>query len=214
MTSPEVELRAVWQQVAHGEHDHLLHQVLACHREPQRRYHTATHVMWVLRHVAQLAAAHSADDEPDAVDLPAVQLAALYHDVVYDPRAADNEARSAALAERAAAELGWSPPRVHLVGRLVLATAGHRVTDANDALLLDADLAILGAAPGEYQAYVSGVRSEYAHVAEPQWRTGRAAVLREFLARPHVFSTVTMRAARESRARANIAAELAALSSG
>ncbi|MDP2293187.1 MAG: hypothetical protein Q8M22_18545 [Actinomycetota bacterium] len=218
MTSPEVELRAVWQQLAHGERDDLLHQVLACHREPLRRYHTATHVMWVLRHIARLAAAepHAAarDDSHPVLDLPAIQLAALYHDIVYDPRATDNEARSAVLAERAAAELGWTPARTQLVGRLVLATAGHRATDTNEAVLVDADLAILGAAPAEYQAYVHGVRSEYAHVAEPQWRTGRAAVLRGFVALPHLFNTVTMRTEREPRARANIAAELAALATG
>lgn len=212
MTTPEVELRAVWQQIAHGEGEHLLHRVLACHREPHRRYHTATHVMWVLRHVAHLAAAESGNADSDrAVDVPAVQLAALFHDVVYDPRAADNEARSAVMAQRAGAELGWAPDRIHLVGRMVLATAGHRATDANEALLVDADLAILGAAPGEYEAYVRGVRSEYAHVSEPQWRIGRAAVLGGFLALPQLFNTATMRAAREARARANITAELAAL---
>lgn len=218
MTSPEVELRAVWQHLAQGEHDHLLHHVLACHREPHRRYHTATHVMWVLRHVARLASAESNAATPDgshpALDLPAIQLAALYHDIVYDPRAADNEARSAVLAERAAAELGWPPGRAQLVGRLVLATAGHHATDTNEAVLVDADLAILGAAPAEYQAYVHGVRTEYAHVTDPQWRTGRAAVLRGFVALPQLFNTDTMRTARESRARANIAAELAALAAG
>ena len=57
MTTPEVELRSVWHQVAGHGHDHLLDAVLARHREAHRRYHTLTHVMWVLRHITALVAA-------------------------------------------------------------------------------------------------------------------------------------------------------------
>jgi predicted metal-dependent HD superfamily phosphohydrolase len=56
------------------------------------------------------------------------------------------------------------------------------------------------------------VRVEYAHVADPDWRVGRSAVLRSFLDREHVFATAPMRAARERRARANLSAEIAELS--
>jgi predicted metal-dependent HD superfamily phosphohydrolase len=215
MTAPEVELRAAWLQLGGSGHEHLLQQVLAHHREPHRRYHTAVHVMWVLRHVAELAAAQATP-----LDVPALQLAALYHDIVYDPRATDNEARSAVLARQAAVELGWPADRADLVHRWVEATAHRRHdapaaehVDAHEAVLLDADLAILGAAPAEYQAYVHGVRAEYQHVPASAWRTGRAEVLRGFLARPQLFLTATMRAARESRARANLTAELATLTS-
>ena len=83
--------------------------------------------------------------------------------------------------------------------------------DADAAVLFDADLAILGASPAEYQAYVTGVRAEYAHVDDAGWRTGRAAVLQTFLDRDPIYATPTMRADRERRARANLAAELAAL---
>lgn len=206
MTTPEVELRSVWRQLAGQGHDHLLDGVLAHHREPHRRYHTPTHVMWVLRHIAALAAAGEA-----TTDLTAVQLAALWHDAVYDAAASDNEARSAALARSAAAELGWPASRQQLVQRLVLATAGHIPTDGDEALLVDADLAILGAPAQEYTAYVTGVRAEYAHVDDDSWRAGRSAVLGGFLAQPHLFTTATMRAQREERARANITAELAGL---
>ena len=213
MTAPEVELRAAWLQLAGSGHEHLLEQVLGQHREPHRRYHTSLHVMWVLRHLTELAAA-----EPQQLDLAALQLAAFYHDVVYDPRATDNEARSADIARRAAGDLGWPQDRGELVHRLVLATAHQHSpgsspdgVDPHEAVLLDADLAILGAPPNEYQAYVHGVRAEYHHVADDAWRTGRAAVLREFLARPQLFLTATMRATRESRARANLTAELATL---
>jgi predicted metal-dependent HD superfamily phosphohydrolase len=206
MTAPEVELRTAWHHLAGRAHDPLLEKLLARHREPHRRYHTATHVMWVLRHVSDIV---SAGEQP--TDLPAVQLAALYHDVVYDPRSTNNEARSAAIAMRAATDLEWPRERCDLVERLVLATVGHVPRDADEAVLVDADLAILGSSPSDYSAYVNGVRAEYAHVSDDAWHFGRAAVLRGFLTVPHLFTTSYMRTAREARARANITAELATL---
>ena len=52
------------------------------------------------------------------------------------------------------------------VVRLVLLTAGHEVEpgDRNGAVLVDADLSILGAPPERYARYAADVRAEYAHV--------------------------------------------------
>lgn len=210
VTSPDVELRRIWRRIAGTRHDGVLDGVLARHREPLRRYHTATHVMWVCRHVDRLAAAHP------VADLDAVRMAALFHDAIYDPRSTTNEIDSARLAVDRLTELGWAERRCDHVRRLIEATAGHGAdgADTDTAVLLDADLAILGAAPNDYQAYVTGVRAEYAHVPDDAWRTGRAAVLDHFLERSAVYATATMRAEREARARANLEAELAALRSG
>ena len=76
--------------------------------------------------------------------------------------------------------------------------------------MCDADLAVLAADPATYTAYAIGVRAEYAHIDEAGWRTGRAAVLRAFLARPVLFHTAAM-AGRDAAARANLTAELASL---
>jgi predicted metal-dependent HD superfamily phosphohydrolase len=207
VTSPEVELRRVWHRAVGRGHDPALEGLLARHRELHRRYHTATHVMWVCRHVDRLLAEHQVDD-PDAV-----RLAALFHDAVYDPRSATNETASAHLAAARLGEIGWTDDRRALVARLIELTAGHEVdpADVAGAVLLDADLAILGADPGDYQHYVNGVRTEYAHVDDEGWRTGRAQVLQHFLAREAIYLTATMHADREQRARANLTAELTGL---
>jgi predicted metal-dependent HD superfamily phosphohydrolase len=207
VSAPEVALRSAWQHVAGVGHDALLDDLLARHREPHRRYHTVVHVMWVLRHVDRIALA----GVDPSVDLDAVRLAALYHDAVYDPRRTDNEAVSADLAVAAAVELGWDADRCAAVHRLVMATAGHSPTAADEAMLIDADLAVLGSEPKDYAAYAAGVRGEYAHITPEQWRVGRAEVLRRFLGLPRLFTTEVMYDEREVRAKANLAAELATL---
>ena len=206
--SEEDELWAAWTMAVGAGHDALaaLDDVVGRHRQPHRRYHGVRHVTWVVRHVHELAA-----DWPVS-DLGAVLAAAFYHDAVYDPRATDNEDQSARLAARVLGELGWSVDRRETVARLVRATAGHVADgDAGCAVLLDADLAVLGAEPAAYQAYVTGVRAEYAHVDAAAWRTGRAAVLRDLLARRPLYATEPARARWEARAGANMAAELATL---
>lgn len=98
---------------------------------------------------------------------------------------------------------------------LINATAGHVAAfddiAVDTAILLDADLAILGAEPHSYQAYVHGVRAEYFFVDDKRWRTGRGRILRDFLGRPRIYATEYMHSEFEHRARANIEAELAML---
>ena len=187
--------------------------MVARHREPHRRYHGVRHVTWVVRHVLELTTS------APVTDLDAVVVAAFYHDAVYDPRASDNEEQSARLAERMLGELGWDAARRRRVGDLVRATAAHRVPanpdtaapDIDVAVLLDADLAVLGSDPAAYQAYASGVRVEYAHVDDAAWREGRGQVLRDLLSREPLYATAPARARWAARAAANMTAELASL---
>ena len=70
-------------------------------------------------------------------------------------------------------------------------TAHHRPADDDVAgcALSDADLGILAAPRERYDAYVAGVRADFAHVGDDDFRAGRAAVLarpgREARALPH-----------------------------
>ena len=112
------------------------------------------HLAAVLGMVGELAGA--------APDPDAVRLAAWYHDVVYDPRSAENEARSAGRA-RAGLRGLVDDERLAEVERLVLLTVDHDAEpdDANGAVLCDADLAVLAAPPDAYAGYASAVRAEY-----------------------------------------------------
>ena len=53
------------------------------------------------------------------------------------------------------------------------------------------------------------MRREYAHVPDAAFRAGRAAVLRDLLAKPHLFHTAYAREHWEAAARANVERELA-----
>ena len=104
---------------------------------------------------------------------------------------ADNEERSAALAERALAETDLPDATVAEVARLVRLTTTHDPDegDRDGAVLCDADLAILAADPERYAAYAAAVREEYAAVPDEAFREGRAAVLRGLLDLPSLFRT-------------------------
>ena len=200
-------MELAWQRHI-GNDQRLLDGLLARHREKQRRYHTATHVAWVIRHVEELAAAEPVDH------LDEVVAAAFYHDAVYEPTHPANERASARLARRDLTMLGWSNEHTERVAAMIEATAhGDSGTPIGDtAILLDADLAILGSDPAAYSDYAASVRAEFRHVDDDEWRTGRASVLEGFLDRTTIYSTSTARSLWEQRARANLAAELAGLS--
>ncbi|MER5258379.1 hypothetical protein [Streptomyces sp. NPDC002855] len=181
--------------------------LLARWAEPQRRYHTTTHLKAVLDHVDVL------EEHADDADL--VRLAAWFHDAVYAPDRSENEERSARLAERALPEAGLTDEQTAEVARLVRLTITHDPADGdhNGEALCDADLAILAAAPDAYAAYAAAVREEYAFVPDADFRAGRAEVLRQLLSLPRLFRTPHGAAEWEGPARANLATEMELLGS-
>jgi len=184
--------------------DAWFERLCAAWASPGRYYHTLDH----------LAAVLSWLDDPADMRAPwVVRLAAWFHDAVYDPRAADNEDRSAELARAGCAAMAWSVQRGEEVARLVLLTRTHRTEpdDVDGQQLLDADLAVLGSAPDVYDRYAEAIRREYAWVADDTFRQGRARVLQSFLDRPRLFFRPAMFDRFETSARQNLRRELQTL---
>ncbi|GAA5118000.1 hypothetical protein JIN84_16580 [Luteolibacter yonseiensis] len=163
--------------------------------EPHRHYHDLRHIGSML---GEMDMARTGDI--------AMEFAIWFHDVVYDPKARDNEAQSAVLFESI---LGGHLNRnlAETVVRLILATDHSREKTGRDdeALMRDIDLTILASADDEYLAYASAIRREYAHVADEDFKAGRRAVLDHFLAKP-VFETESF-SHKEEAARENLEAE-------
>lgn len=175
----------------------------AAYGSPNRHYHNLEHLDEMFRTVERLATF--------ADDLQAVHLAIWFHDAVYDTRAKDNESRSADLAVKLLEPIGVLRSELEIATRLILATA-HLANplpcvDRPTALLLDADLAILGAAPHRYFRYAADIRAEYQWVPDADYRAGRCKVLEAFLARPRIFQTNAMHAEFDEHARTNLKAE-------
>jgi predicted metal-dependent HD superfamily phosphohydrolase len=177
-------------------------EVAARYGSPDRHYHTLDHIAALLDLLADTGTAAG----------PALLLAVWLHDVVYDSRAADNEEQSAAFARQWLGALGLPGGLRDEVSRLILLTKTHDVRADDDAgrLLVDADLAVLGAEPAAYDQYARAIRKEYAWVSEEHYRAGRRKVLEGFLRRGRIYSTPAF-ARLEAPARANLAREIAAL---
>ena len=184
----------------------LVARTLERYSEPHRSYHDTAHVLAVASRISALCRTMP------MVHRDAVLWAALFHDAIYDPRSSTNEADSAALATEELCSVGVDAAAVDEIARLILLTSGHEVSegDHNGAVLVDSDLAVLGATAEEYRRYVDGVRREYSFVPDAEWRIGRRRVLTNLLAVPRLFSTELMRP-RESTARSNMRAELLSL---
>ncbi len=96
---------------------------------------------------------------------------------------------------------------------ILLTKAHHAEPDDRDGqVLLDADLAILGAEESRYDEYAAAIRREYAWVPDEAYRTGRRGVLETFLKKPRIYFTDTLFFLREERARKNLAKEIERLS--
>jgi predicted metal-dependent HD superfamily phosphohydrolase len=211
----DVDLVARWARLDHDLAAHGLDpapahrdELLARWDEPARRYHGTAHLRAVLGHLDRWSG--------PAGPGPVARLAAWYHDAVHEPAGpGDDEARSAALARDHLVRRGAPAPLVDAVADAVVATAGHlRDPDgpvpAERALLLDADLAVLGTDPASYARYVEGVRAEWGHLDDEAWARGRAAVVAALSARRRLYLTPRASTERTATARRNLAAEAAA----
>ena len=169
-------------------------RLCARYREPQRHYHT-------LQHLHECFAAL----DLVGIDVPlAVVWAMWFHDAVYNPKARVNEAHSAELAVAEGRALGLDADVLNRAAAMIRATQHHKAADPETALLLDADLAILGAPRERFQEYEKQIRAEYAWVPSLLYRRSRQKVLDGFLLRVPLFHTPALRDRFEAQARRNL----------
>ena len=135
---------------------------LKAYEEPTRHYHTLTHV----RALMSFYLAHSSRDRITDIQFG---LFSIFHDIVYDPKAAkgDNEKQSEALFQQFVKESksqGDDPwldeSEISFVSQAILDTIDHNPSDPSSPLngfFLDCDLSILSADPAEYDIYSSNI---------------------------------------------------------
>lgn len=177
-------------------------RLVECYSTPSRYYHTLEHIYHILNNIEIL--------QIYTQNLPNVQLAAWFHDGVYNTQANDNEEKSANLACELLGKLGIPENAISHIARLIINTKKHQASpdDVDSQVLIDADLAILAASKSEYQKYADAIRQEYAWVPQDKYIAGRKQVLEKFLQREQIYFTPLMFEMAEAKARLNIEAEI------
>ena len=194
---------------------------------PGRRYHGLEHIalLWT-RH---LAFGRDSDlEEPRVARLVASAIA--FHDAVLEPGHAGNERASAALWRETASAAAVTAEEVDWVAGTIEATADHlasaKATLAEGTLgaaspllararlwVLDLDLSPLGEPPAAFARNTRLLRLERPDLGDAAWRRLLRAFLARLHAAPGLYRTPVVRAAFETRARANIAQALSGLRS-
>ena len=186
-----------WEELPFRPAETLLAEVEAAWQEPHRAYHSIEHLEHGLALLAEYRhlAARPAE----------LELAWYFHDLVYDPLRADNEEQSATKAKAALLGAGAAAALAERVGELILHTK-HTAEppDPDSRLLIDIDLAILGAEPERYDAYEQAIRDEYGFVPAGLFRKKRREILAAFLSRPRIYATPQLFERFEKNARQNL----------
>lgn len=197
----------LWQRIgAQGDPLVWYQTLISAYSEPHRRYHNLQHLDECLASLHEAKLAHLA---PNA---DAVEVALWFHDAVYDPKAGDNEERSATMARQALEDASVDPAFVDDVVRLILCTKTHETGDHADARwMIDVDLSILGRETARFDQYETQIRAEYSWVPAKIYAEKRVEILASFLAREHLYSTEYFRDRFEPSARGNLAYLIACL---
>ncbi len=206
-----IKLKSQWQLLFENspgdrrEERKVLRDLINAYSAAHRFYHNLSHIKHILGVIATF--------QGQAKNYQAIQLAAWFHDVVYYPKAKDNEEKSAAYAANVLSKLKVCPATIDAVTQMILNTKYHQAApdDTDSQILLDADLAILGADEASYRLYAQGIRREYAWLSAAEYRSGRTQVLQNFLKRSRIYYTQPMFAQYETKARHNILLEIEAL---
>lgn len=194
-------LRRRWARTLPTEPE-LGKELLGLWSQEHRYYHDRVHLLSVLEAVDRLGGKLSAEE------LMLLQLAAWFHDAVYQGTAED-EFKSAVLA-RERLDSVLSARAVSTVSDLILLTAGHnpKESDRLGQILCDADLEVLARPEPAYQRYAHAIYQEYAHLPRHVLAEGRSRILTALLEKATIYATAAGRDLWESAARSNVSREL------
>jgi predicted metal-dependent HD superfamily phosphohydrolase len=180
-----------------GANQKAFDELVAAYSEKHRHYHTGEHIDACLEHVDRCVAKMNQPHE--------VELALWFHDAIYAPLAAGNEQKSADWAVAFLTENGASQEAIARVHQLIMVTVHSAPTQTMDeSLLVDIDLAILGASESVYDTFEQAVRREYKLVPGFIFNSKRAEILQGFLNRDRIYQNEPFITEREQQARLNL----------
>lgn len=162
--------------------------LIARYLEPHRRYHTLDHINELLLLFDQYS--HLAENPSS------VERALWDHDLFYDPKAKDNEERSAQWHENLLRTLEAPEVVIKREGRLIRSTAyfapdWQPPTDRDTMLTHDLDLSPLAAPREKFDKNSVNVRFEFSFVSDEDYQKGRIGAMKVFLNRRPIFRLLT-----------------------
>lgn len=174
----------------------ILDELRIMYEHPSRAYHNLDHIHNMLEKLTE--------SERFAEYPHRIILAVWFHDAIYDPTRTDNEVKSAELWIRKMTPYLLEEPLKW--GKMaILATIDHFPNpDPDIQLLLDLDLASLGAPWEVFQENSEQIRQEYEHVSDDAFREDRKTFLEKMFKRPRLFGTKYWYNLLEERARDNL----------
>lgn len=144
--------------------------VINLYEEPHRFYHTLAHIEDVLKQL----------QEADLLKHDELFLAAVFHDIVYNPRSTNNEEDSADYFLNAAKSSGLTNDQKAHIKQLILDTKTHKPTVPFSEEFIKADLAILNASFDKLITYEKQIFKEFQFVDYKEYKVKRVEVLKHF----------------------------------
>ena len=176
-------------------------EIFTKYSEPKRYFHIVGHLEAIISDL------HKVKDKIN--DWDTTLFAVFYHDIIYKTSSSTNEGDSAKLAMQRLAVIGYPAEKTAKCANMILATKSHELSEDNDInYLIDADLAILGNTPYEYQKYTEQIRKEYSVYPDFMYNSGRKKALSHFLQMDSIYKTEYFSKKYEVAARINISNEL------
>lgn len=171
--------------------------------KPKRFYHTIEHVE------ALIALYHELEEKWN--NPSAVYLAFLYHDIIYEYGAKDNEEQSAIFAQqhilRHIPHAKDALPRItHLIRQTALHGQLKREDlDEEERLFLDCDMSILGSPPERFAEYEKQIELEYTQVySKILYKFGRKRFRAKLYKSPRIFFSDLFHDRYDKQARFNL----------
>jgi len=188
----------------------LFSQVVNAYSAKGRYYHDMNHLYGVI--------SMWYDHKHLLKDADAIFFAAIYHDIVYNPKRNDNEEKSSEffinkvmfklIPKEESAKIALTVHKAILATKHNSESKIYYENNKDIQYLLDFDLEILGTRhESTYEWYRKGVRKEYSMYPLKKYKAGRKAVLESFLNRPKIFLTKEFEKV-EKRARKNLKNEI------
>ncbi|MFD1261212.1 HD domain-containing protein [Entomomonas asaccharolytica] len=165
--------------------------------QPDRHYHTLQYLQECFCYF---------DLVKDQAEMsPIIEMALWFHDAIYNVRGHNNEQLSAQWAAECLQSLKVAQSIIDEVQQLILVTDHQTIPKTIDEkIIVDIDLAILGATPQRYAEYEQQIRKEYSWVPYFLYKKKRKDVLKSFIKRPTIYQTAKLFNLLEQQARDNL----------